>query len=209
MTYEPPEDYFADESEEDLAAMAATQKALDEERAEIDAAASEAPIAEVELDEHDMERLELGFGLAWWRDESLLDGLGAITSVVEQAVETSLYAKEYRDHGLPAEVLARQFTVDPITGPLLMCGLQILGIFAPELRELIRDALKSFEAPVPTEDEQKQLDEVAEIVFAAREEAARKSLEAQGFRIVTPEELAQMAERAGEDEQPFEGPSLN
>lgn len=207
MTYEPPEDYFADESEDDLAA---TQEALDEERAEIDAAASEAPIAEVELDEHDMERLELGFGLAWWRDESLLDGLGAITSVVEQAIETSLYAKEYRDNGLHADVLARQFTVDPVSGPLLMCGLQILGIFAPELRDLIRDTLKSFESPVPTEEEQKRLDEVAEIVFAAREEAARKSLEARGFRIVTPEELAQMAERAGEDEQPFfEGPSLN
>ena len=207
MTYEPPEDYFADESEDELAA---TQEALEEERAEIHTAASEAPIAEVELDEHDMERLELGFGLAWWRDESLLDGLGAITSVVEQAIETSLYAKEYRDNGLHADVLARQFTVDPVSGPLLMCGLQILGIFAPELRDLIRDTLKSFESPVPTEEEQKRLDEVAEIVFAAREEAARKSLEARGFRIVTPEELAQMAERAGEDEQPFfEGPSLN
>ena len=177
--------------------LASTQDALDEERDEIDAAASEFSGIEAYAtaeDQYDAEAKALGFRLAWWRDTSLLEAHQAMARIFEQALGTADMVKALRESGLPSDVMEVPYALNMENGPLVMAGLQLLGIYMPELREEIKRALSSIPEPEPTDEEKEALEQAQNVLMGRQADAFREALEASGIKVVSEDEMQQLQE---------------
>lgn len=172
--YAPPDDPAAAIGDDDAAA---TQAAIEAEHEARDEALSED-------DGHDAEREELfGNGLLWWRDTSLLDAHLAMESLFEEVLSDFDSSKQLIEHGLAEDTMSVEMPLTFISGPLVLAGLQLLGLFAPNLRETIADIIKSFPFAVATPEEEAAIAAVMESVKLASFERAKATLAAAGIPV--------------------------
>lgn len=106
-----------------------------------------------ERDEHVAEREELGFPLLWWRDNSLLEAHQAMGDLFDATLCAVSLAKALRTVGLTEDAQTVVMKLNLVSGPLVASGLQLLGMYFPELREEITATLASIPISSPTDDE--------------------------------------------------------
>lgn len=160
--------------------IAEAELARQQEQEERDAAASEAP-----LDPHALEREELhGIDLVWWHDDSFFAALNAMGAMFNGLLTDIDKARALIAEGAPESMMVTQQRLDWITGPMVVVGLQLLGIYVPELRDEIAKLLKNFEYAVATEEEVEilmsaatRMEEKARAKIKAAVEAARAAAE--------------------------------
>lgn len=180
--FQPPEDDFeeGDHSDADDAVdaldeeLAATQAALDEERAKVDE--ETADIGDFFVDEHAAEAEELGFRLAWWEDTSLFAANRTMGKLFGQLLDSHDTCLALRGVGLSEDTMVVDWKLDQETGPLVMTALQLLGIFIPELRDAIKKTLGSIPIPKATEAEEAAMQEAYEELSKIRADAWVKDL---------------------------------
>lgn len=90
---------------------------------------------------------------AWDKDTSLLDAHVVMAKIFEQALKHHDTVKALRGVGLPEDILGELIEVNMETVPLIMAGLQLLGLYMPELRPSIAKTLGLFKEPTPTDEE--------------------------------------------------------
>jgi len=132
-----------------------------------------------------------GMGLAWWEDNSLFTGLGVLGKVLDSAVDTVESIEAMIEAGMPAEIMQTDVPVTLLSGPIILSGLQTLGLFEPRLRRHIEAVMRTFAdcLPEPTEEEQTLLTEygskAAEVLFAKLIADA----EANGMQVVSADQF--------------------
>lgn len=165
---------FEDESfadSEDDESLAATQEAFEQERRNLDEAVSAYRGADLRDDGHEAEREELqGNGLLWWRDTSLLAAHHGMADLFDELLTQFDRSKELIESGVPEETMTVHLPLNFFTGPMVLAGLQLLGLYVPELRETIARILKTFPFPVATEEETALIDETIKSLMEKRTE---------------------------------------
>lgn len=179
--------------DEDLEALGITEEALAAERDEKDAAASDFARRN---DGHDDEREALhGNSLLWWRDDSLIAAHRAMADLFEEALMDFDRAQLLVSEGVNEETMRIELPLNFLTGPMVVAGLQVLGLFVPEFRSTITQLLKDFPFPVATEEETAEIN------------AAIERLETKA-RAKAEELVAEIRRRAAESIQAEQDASL-
>lgn len=156
------------------ASLAATEEALQAEREKLDEALSEYHGANL-ADPHADEREELhGNSLLWWRDTSLLNAHVAMGDLFDEALVDFDRAKMLLGEGVNPNTMHVELPLNFVTGPLVLCGLQLLGLHVPEFRDEIAALIKAFPFPVATEEETAEV----EAAITRLEEKARARADA-------------------------------
>lgn len=199
---------FEDESLADSAdeeSQAATQEALDAERDEIDAAASQVldydgptdNLGEAE-DPHAEEREIIGTGLAWWAEENDTPPLDIVVDLANQACGYVGHLRALSEYGLPLNAMPAQITLDHLSGPLVLAGLQILGTLHAHVREDVKAVIKLIvdATPEATDEERQMYADAHEAMGQAQVGLFRSALEARGIEVIDASELL------GNDETP-------
>lgn len=194
---------FEDESLEEAEAdesLAATQEALEEEHAEIDAAASLAEhIAPYGAhgetldprDPHAAQRELLGGDLAWWAEDNDVPPLDIASDVMNGACGYVGHLRALAEHGLPLDAMKATVVLNHLTGPLVMAALQVLGTLHPHLREDITSIIREINdaTPVATEDEQAAYALAHHDLEAEQMASMRKQFEEQGIPVFPLEDF--------------------
>ena len=196
MTYEPPDDYLADDPDEHLAR---TEEALQAERDEIDALASE---------DKPNEREDLGFDLAWWDEDNDVPAIDTVSDLANGVCGMVQFTRALNEHGYPRDAMSTQVTLNHVTGPLVVAALQILGSLHHHLRDEIKALLVDIHAalPVMTEEEQALYADAHSALAFEQYEQTKAAIEASGIPVISLDEAAEML---GGDEAPDFDSGLN
>jgi hypothetical protein len=171
---------YAAATDEDLTGpadeeQAETQRALEEEAAARDAAISgDEPLSQMIDDpQHAEERARLGgASLAWWSDTSLGTAFNVLLGTIDEVEQHFVLATLLVEEGLPANSFQSTVELDFRTGPVMIGALQVLGLWAPPLREICTEVIAAIAAsvPAPTAEEEAAID-------AAHESFNRRTIE--------------------------------
>lgn len=138
---------------------------------------------QAERDERDA---ELGYALAWEQDTSLIAAHRVMSKLFDQLLDAITITRGLQAGGLPKDVQTVQMPLDRISGPLVMTGLQLLGLYFPELREEIKATLRSIPRPTATDEEKEQIQAAIDELDRMEAEASLavvKELEEQFARL--------------------------
>lgn len=187
--------------------LAETQAALDAERDEIDAAASE-DVLDAPYGDHQAEFVELGgIALAWWREE------GGKEAPISIGFNLAGDIEDYLNHldqlvrlGFPPAGLAAPVMLDIRTGPVTLAALQFLGVFVPSLREDLRDIIKAISDSIPeaNDEEEAAMDTAQAALAAERRNDMLDAFANMGLGGILA--IPAPDEQQGEDEAPEEEP---
>jgi len=182
--------------------QAKTQAGLAAEQEAVDAAMSEAErvFKTLQIGDHSAE--ELGFGLAWWEEDEGVPPLDIAVALTNEACSYASQVKELAEHGLPLTAASSTITLNHFNGPLVVGGLQLLGVLHPHLRDDVKGIIKMISEQVPdaTDEEERLMEAAIESINAEKAERFKEALKAQGVEVMTPDELAEAIHERAEAE---------
>lgn len=174
---------------------ARTQAGLADEQAAVDAAMSEAEkvFKTLQIGDHSAEELELGFGLAWWEEDEGVPVIDIAVALTNEACSYASHVKRLAEHGLPLSTASSQITLNHFSGPLVVGGLQLLGVLHPHLRDDVKAIIKGISEQVPdaTDEEERLMSEAIESINAEQANMFKEALLAEGVEVMTPDEIAE------------------